>query len=236
MHINTGRWNEDKLDQLIREAAGISDPGGHIAFISEQFLGTPYQDNTLIGDARTDEELVINLGGMDCFTFIDYVEAMRCSGSFTQLPDILKEVRYRNGIVSFSTRNHFFTDWAEYRPGCITDVTNEITTAVTREKTLNLKQDNSLFIEGIRPHVRTISYIPAPAGITRLQNLKTGDYAGIYSEKAGLDVSHVGIIIRQGASFLLRHASSEKELRKVIDQDLLEYIANKPGLLILRPI
>lgn len=236
MHINTGIWPEDKLDRIIREAAEISEPGGHIAFISEQFLGTSYQENTLIGDTRTDEELVIDFGGMDCFTFIDYVEAMRCSCSFGEFLSSLKNVRYHDDVVSFRTRNHFFTDWAEYRQRCIRDVTKEISEAVTVNKILNLKQDNSLFLEGINPHVRTISYIPAPIGLAQLQNLKTGDYAGIYSDKAGLDVSHVGIVIRQDRSLLLRHASASKELRKVTDQDLLTYMAHKPGLIILRAV
>ena len=51
----------------------------------------------------------------------------------------------------------------------------------------------------------------------------------------GLDVSHVGIIIRDRDTFLLRHASSDRRSRKVVDQELQEYISGTPGLIILRP-
>ena len=68
-----------------------------------------------------------------------------------------------------------------------------------------------------------------------LDALSTGDYAGIYSDLKGLDVSHVGIIIRKDNSLSFRHASSQQEYRKVVDQDFKEYIINKPGIVILRP-
>ena len=68
-----------------------------------------------------------------------------------------------------------------------------------------------------------------------MNSLKTGDYIGIYSTVHGLDVSHVGIVIRDGETIFLRHASSQKKYRKVIDQDLKEYILNKPGIIVLRP-
>jgi len=68
-----------------------------------------------------------------------------------------------------------------------------------------------------------------------VQKLKTGDYAGIYSALQGLDVSHVGIIIKDGSYVSLRHASSDRRYRKVIDQDFQEYISGTPGLIVLRP-
>jgi hypothetical protein len=66
-----------------------------------------------------------------------------------------------------------------------------------------------------------------------MTGLRTGDYAGLYTEKSGLDVSHVGIIIKERGATLLRHASSLQ--KKVIDQDLVKYLTDKPGLVVLRP-
>jgi hypothetical protein len=84
---------------------------------------------------------------------------------------------------------------------------------------------------------RTITYIPADEiDETMLQGLRAGDYAGIYSDSPGLDVSHVGIIIRAGASLFLRHASSSGDLRKIVDQDLIQYMQGRPGLVVLRPL
>lgn len=238
MHINIGRWTEKELDRLILKAAEIDDPGERVAFISGQFLGTAYQENTLIGDQHTAEELVIDLSGLDCFTFLDYVEAMRLSRAFSDFQDRLKQVRYRGDLISYRARNHFFTDWTEYRSAFVRDATKEIGMGKAKkvQKTLNRKDDKTLFLHGVAPVDRTITYIPTDEiDAPMLQNLKTGDYAGIYSEKTGLDVSHVGIVIRKGTSILLRHAASAKELRKITDQDLQEYISNKPGLIILRP-
>jgi hypothetical protein len=62
-----------------------------------------------------------------------------------------------------------------------------------------------------------------------------GDYTGIYSDLKGLDVSHVGIIIKDGVNVYLRHASSQKEYSKVIDQDFRKYMVDKPGIIVLRP-
>ena len=92
----------------------------------------------------------------------------------------------------------------------------------------------SYFLPGIRPFERMISYIPSESvNKTTCCAIKTGDYVGIYSNLSGLDVSHVGIIVKDGPGIYFRHASSAA--RKVVDQDFSEYIAGKPGIIILRP-
>jgi len=235
--INPGRWSEDDLDHLIREAARIEDVGERIVFFSTRFLGTGYRESTLVGGIETPEILVVNLEEVDCFTFIDYVEAMRLSRSFSEFKDNLKKVRYQSGVVAYAQRNHFFTDWIEFNKEFVEDVSREIGGQKTEKsnKTLNIKEDGTFFLEGISPREREIFFIPTgsvdEAVVERLQN---GDYAGIYTEKEGLDVSHVGIIIKKEGNIFLRHASSLEANRKVIDQDLKEYLTNKPGLLVLR--
>ena len=184
------------------------------------------------------EVLVVNLKGVDCFTFIDYIEAMRLSESFSGFMDNLKKVRYKSGSVSFENRNHFFSDWKEFNSGFVRDITEEVGGLKAKKilKILNRKEDGSYFLPGITPVEREISYIPSPAiDGPVLEKIMTGDYIGIYSHAAGLDVSHVGIFIREGGKSYLRHASSQPEFRKVIDQDFQEYIQNKPGIIIFRP-
>jgi len=239
MQIDTGRWKGEELDEIIGKSSQIDDPGRRIAFISEQFLGISYQESTLIGDEHLPEDLVINLSGLDCFTLLDYVEALRRSDSFARFTAALKEVRYRDGVVSFTTRNHFFTDWIDRNAAFVGDVTEQIGSGKARhvQKILNLKEDGSLFIKGIKPVTRSITYVPADAlDETVMRNLRTGDYAGIYSAMQGLDTSHVGIIIRKGDAIFLRHASSAADLRRVLDQDVRRYMAGKSGLIVLRPL
>lgn len=237
-HINLGRWTEEELNGLLRKGSQIAEAGKRIDFISRIFLGVQYGESTLIGDEETAEALVINLGRVDCFTFLDYVEAMRLSRSFDAFTKTLRKVRYRSGRVSYRNRNHFFTDWREYRVGSVVDVSGKVggNGTQTVEKVLNVKEDGTRYLPAIVPLNRRIDYIPASAiDEVVLGRLHTGDYVGIYSECAGLDVSHVGIIIREGTTVRLRHASSLAPIRKVIDQDFLEYMTARPGFLILRP-
>jgi hypothetical protein len=235
--INRGQWSVEILESLMKEAGSIDDPGERIDFLSRRFLGTLYQESTLIGDQKSKEVLVINLEVVDCFTFIDYSEAMRLSLSFAEFKENLKKIRYHGG-VSYENRNHFFTDWIEYNSDHVEDVTETIGLHATRtvNKTLNLREDGSSFLPGISSVRREIRYVPSSSLDNQVVGrLKTGDYIGIYSELDGLDVSHVGIFIRVGSSLFLRHASSKKEVRQVVDQDFMEYVRTRPGIMVLRP-
>jgi hypothetical protein len=236
--ISMGQWSVETLETLMKEAGSIDDPGERIGFLSRRSLGTFYEESTLIGDQKREEVLVVNLEAVDCFTFIDYVEAMRLSSSFPEFRESLKKIRYRGGVVSFENRKHFFTDWVEFNRDHVEDITDAVGFRNTRmvPKALNLKKDGTCFLPGIGPVHREIRYIPSSSLDNQVVGrLKTGDYIGIYSELDGLDVSHVGIFIRVGRSLFLRHASSKKEIRQVVDEDFMEYVKKKLGIIILRP-
>ena len=237
--IRLGKFSQDEIDAFIVRYCSIPDISSRIEFLSRRFLGISYRESTLIGDMVIPEELVVNLEGVDCFTFIDYIEAMRLSESFPEFMDNLKKVRYKFGSVSFENRNHFFSDWKEFNSGFVHDITEEVGGLKTKKilKILNRNEDGSYFLPGIAPVEREISYIPSPAiDGPFLEKIRTGDYIGIYSHAAGLDVSHVGVFISEGGKSYLRHTSSQPEFRKVIDQDFQEYIQNKPGIIIFRPL
>jgi len=235
--IFLGTWTQKKLDSLWHESSGINDAGLRIDYLSKQFLGTPYQESTLIGDINSPEVFVINLEAVDCFTFLDYIESMRRSFSFDEFRENLRKVRYRGGEVNFKDRNHFFADWCEFNSNFIDDITGQLggKKVIAVMKLLNQKDDGTYFLPGIQLRERLITYIP----VNMIDNsifsqLRTGDYIGIYSKKKGLDVSHVGIFIKQEHKKYLRHASSLKKYRKVIDQDFGDYVADKPGILVFR--
>lgn len=238
MITHLGNWTIERLDIIMREAAAVLDIGERIDFISKKCLDTPYQESTLIGDINTPEVFVINLEGMDCMTFIEYIEAMRLSGSYTEFTENLKRVRYYAGEVSFEKRRHFFTDWVVDGTKSVNDVTTVIggMKTVKERKKFNLKSDGTYILNGIHPKEREIDYIPVDSvDDLIMEKLKTGDYAGIYTGKDGLDVTHVGIIIKGENKICLRHASSGKETRKVIDDDFKKYVARKEGIVIFRP-
>ncbi|MEA3465159.1 MAG: DUF1460 domain-containing protein [Thermodesulfobacteriota bacterium] len=231
---STGQW------QIILDRSDIiEDIGEKIVFISAQFLDVSYCPHTLIGDIYTDEQLVIDLSGVDCFTLLDYVEAMRRCGNMDAFSHSLKQVRYSNGQVSFTKRNHFFSDWLINSPTTVIDVTAQIggARAVPVLKILNSRTDGGFLLPGIELKSRSICYIPAQIFDDHILNqLHSGDYVGVYSPSEGLDVSHVGIIVKKDGLVYLRHASSKKQFRRVIDSELLSYLSGKPGLVVLRPV
>lgn len=235
--ITLGRWTEEGIESLLQVSSTIPDAGERIEFISRRFVGTPYGTNTLIGDEKKPEVLVIDLERVDCFTFLDYVEAMRLSGSFDEFREKVKRVRYQSGKVAYEKRNHFFTDWRELNSDFVEDITVRTGGEKTRRvrKMLNMRDDGTPFLPGIQSREREIGYIPSESlDRTVAANLRTGDYAGIYSERAGLDVSHAGIVIKDGEGLHFRHASSAERHMKVVDEDLRAYLAAKPGLVLLR--
>jgi hypothetical protein len=236
LKIILGKWTREALDAILREASGIDDAGKRIAFLSKPFLEVNYSESTLIGDVHTEEICVIDLSGVDCFTYLDYVEAMRLSSTFDAFIENVKKVRYRSGRASFDERNHFFTDWPEFNSDLVVDVTEKAGggRVLKVQKTLNQKQDKTYFVKGLSPQQRNIAYIPSKAiDDDLLKRIQTGDYLGIYTNEQGLDVSHIGILIRETGNITFRHASSRHG--KVMDQDFRKYISDRPGIIIVRP-
>jgi Protein of unknown function (DUF1460) len=233
-----GKWNEQDLEGMLHAAAQISAVSKRIAFLSAQFLDVPYQEFTLIGSVNTLEIFTINLEAVDCFTYLDYVEAMRLSDSFASFKEMLRIVRYREGEVSYKKRNHFFTDWIRGNSR-LRDVTDYVGGDNVRfvRKRLNDQGNGIYLLDGITPEERDIIYIPgATIDAEVIHRLRTGDYIGIYSETKGLDVSHVGILIKKKGTAFFRHASSAESRRRVVDQDFNTYAASKPGIIVLRPV
>jgi hypothetical protein len=230
---------EARLDALLEGAAAAETPGQRIVALSAPFLGTPYAEDTLVGGPGQAERLVIDLDRFDCFTLLDTVEALRRSASPDQFAAQLTQVRYRNGLVDYRARRHFFSDWVAEGDGQVRDVTVQVGQgrAVGAWKHLNQKADGGLWLAGIAVSPRQIFYIPTDALDGRLlAALQPGDYVGIYTPSAGLDVSHTGLIAWQGQRAMLRHASSRSGLRQVVDEDLLGYLQGKPGLVVYRVV
>jgi hypothetical protein len=229
-----GSWSTGELEQMLAAASAMPGLPARIDFISGRFLGVPYGESTLIGSPDVPEVFVINLQAVDCFTYLDYVESMRLSRTFSEFRRHLRRLRYKSGTVAYETRHHFFTDWAASVR--VQDVTGVIgrEKAAAVVKTLNRKGGGGSILPGIPPVERKIVFIPADRlDEQALDGLRTGDYIGIYAPAEGLDVSHVGICIRRENRILLRHASSIAQ--KVIDQDFKPYIEGKPGIVVLRP-
>jgi hypothetical protein len=236
-------WGQGDLppgwDAALQAAPRLADPGERVVQISARFLGIPYRANTLGGGPDTPEQLTTRLDAVDCFTLLDYVEALRRSATPAEFRTHLIEVRYRDGIIAWDHRRHFFTDWVAAPGGPVVNLTAKIGGKSTQQtlKQLNRRPDGTLYLPGVAVQERPVRFIPADALDDSVFNrLRPGDYLGIYAPEAGLDVSHVGIVVRTDDQLLLRHASSRRAAGRVIDSDLRSYLADKPGIIILRPV
>jgi hypothetical protein len=232
-----GKWDTAAIDQLLNDAGRIDDPGEKVAFLSAPFLSTPYRANTLIGSAEIPEIFVLRLDRVDCFTFLDYIEALRRSSNFHEFVNNLRQVRYQQGQLDFLSRNHFFSLWGNAPLAPLHDVTAQVGGEKTRwtTKYLNQNKEGDLFLPGYPVKKQTIAFIPGEEiDATILSRLHTGDYIGIYSPNPGLDVSHTGIVIKKGGTTFLRHASSKWLRKRVRDVELLPYLAGEKGLIIYR--
>ncbi|EJF88380.1 hypothetical protein ME1_00699 [Bartonella vinsonii subsp. arupensis OK-94-513] len=229
-----------KLNILLKERSKINDheTGKIIEFLSGAFLGTPYQANMLQGSENVPEELIIDFRGLDCFTYLDYVEALRKSTSQTEFINNVIRTRYVDGNISFLNRKHFFTDWAYKEYKLADDITAQISpNAVSTKKYLNKKSDGGKYLPGLPIVKRNITYIPSNLiNEDVISQLQSGDFIGIYTKLDGLDVTHVGFFILTDNGPMLRNASSRKENEKVVDSPFMEYVAKTPGIVVLRAI
>lgn len=232
------RTTSSKLDEVVAMHAVHQnlDAGQMIGMLSSAFLGTPYRGNMLIGSESVPEKLVIDFSGLDCFTYLDYVESARRANTLEDFAYRLVQTRYVNGEIKFTHRRHFFTDWAYRSPVTADDITSSLSpNAVTVRKDLNRKMDGSFYLPGVPVVQRDVTYIPSSfVNDYVLSQLRTGDFIGIYSKTAGLDVTHVGIYIDTAAGPMLRNASSTAANMKVVDSPFLKYVKNTPGIVVLR--
>lgn len=225
MDIFWGKWNSQLIEELIQNSKKYI-AGDRIDYISKKFLETPYKANTLNTNKDLPEKLIVNLGEMDCSTFLDYVVALSLSNNLSDFYEKLRLVRYENGEISFITRNHFFTQWIDSVQN-IDNISNTFEKFTCEQKLLNKEEK---WIKGIVPIYKEVCFIPKE---NFTESLKNGDLIGFYTNSEGLDVTHVGII-SINEKILLRHASSKTN--KIIEEPLEEYLKNngRQGLIIAR--
>ena len=238
--VRISRPSADILDRMLEAGHDIpaAETSHRAEALSRRFLGTPYGPGTLVGSDSDAEQLVVELEQVDCFTFADYVEALKRAENRDQFVDALIDVRYQDGLVGFATRRHFFTDWAAGAPAIATDVTADVSPdAVTVAKNLNQKDAGGVYLPGLPVVTREVSYIPSDSvddGV--LSRLRTGDYVGAYAADGGLDVTHVGLFVTGPDGPVLRNASSRSSDQQVVDSPFRDYVRTVPGIVVLRPV
>lgn len=210
-----------------------------IDLMSAYFLDTPYIADRLVGSPTEQEQLVIALNELDCFTFLDYIESFKRSQDEDDFIKNLEKVRYIDGKVEYYNRKHFYSDWYTENEKVAEDLlTRPEFSEYVKTDVVNLNEGaNGTYIPNLDIRTRDINYIPRDKVVDVLPLLKTGDYIGIRKSIPGLDVTHTGIVIVKEDGVYMRHASSAKSAMKVVDQKITDYLdinTSVKGLLFFR--
>jgi hypothetical protein len=252
---------EDKeiLEQVLELFAEDKDSPTSLLMVKTgtYFLGTPYVANTLETEP---EQLVVNLREMDCTTFAENCLAISKtiqSGehSFEQFTKELQKIRYRNGkIEGYPSRLHYFSDWIfdNQQKRLVNDVSKEVA-ATPYEKEVNfmsthpesypMLKDSSPLVDIIAEQEKNINsknlfHIPETQIAEVEGQLMDGDIVGITTSIDGLDISHVGILVRKAGRIHLMHASSLAEEVVVSEGTLEDYLLGSKsanGIMVARP-
>lgn len=224
---DTIRINEMLLEA--ESAVGQASPEAKVAYIGKMLIGTPYKSGTLESDQ---EVLTVNLDEVDCTTYVDYVLAMAYTleESCTSWRDFtynLQRMRYRKGEINgYASRLHYISDWIvdnSYR-GNLKEATSNFPAYEYQEKTLDFITSNKDKYPALKDSAEYERMRNAEIGYrrhrypyiktSRLSNkeivkaLKEGDVICITTRTPGLDVQHMGIVVKQDGIPYLMHASS----------------------------
>ena len=226
--------------------------------IGKSFLETEYIAHTL--EKEGDEQLVINLTGLDCTTFLETALTFaRCikkgKTTFDDYQSELTFIRYRDGkIDKYPSRLHYFSDWIynNQQKGIVKDITEEIggkkikfNLSFMSENPKYYKQlkENPEFIPVIIKQEKEINsrdyfYIPED-DIEKLESkIQTGDLIALTTSDKGLDIGHVGIAIKmQNGRIHFLHAPLSGSKVQITEMPLCDYakkIKKHTGIIVLR--
>jgi hypothetical protein len=211
-----GRTQETRIAALIDKANTRIFMGERIDVVSRALLGRPYAAYPLIGGPREPERFVVRDDAFDCVTFCETVLAVARSFSFGDFAVQLRKIRYRDGEIAWTARNHYFADWS------LNNIANGVCRAVVLPDTVIVEKTLS-YMRGLPVERVALTSIPVTSVLAHAERLATGDIAGFLSRRSGIDYFHTGFIVlaRDGEPWL-RHAARSRG--RVLDQHLARFV------------
>lgn len=229
-----------------------------IVELGKSFLGTDYEAHTL--EKGEKEELIINLTGLDCYTYMESLIALaRCikSGdtSFENYTKEIESLRYRNGVMGdYPTRLHYASDWLYdvAKRGFIKDITKEIGGEVfennvnfmsTHPESYKFLKNNDEFVKAIAETEKEISareyfYIPQDEIESIEDEIQEGDLLMFTTSIKGLDIAHNGIAVKMDDGRIhVMHAPQVGTKVQISDKPLPDYVKavkKQNGLIVAR--
>ena len=229
-----------------------------LIYIARDFRGIPYVAKTL--EDNNKETLVVNMRQLDCTTYVENVLAVyECvknnKTTFADYKNYLRLIRYAGGKVSYTTRQHYFTEWIEEntKEGFVSEVKGQ-NPPFSAKQTLaidfmsthidlypmlknNVEMRKPIAEMEHRLSGKTYRYIPkSKIKNTRLlrSTIHDGDIIAIITKKKGLDTSHIGIAVWHKDGLHLLNASQIH--KKVVEEPmtLYQYMQKHPSQLGIR--
>ena len=208
---------------------------------------------------------MVNLRQLDCTTYVETVLALtRCLEqnklTFAAFCHNLRMIRYNEGVVSYPSRQHYFTYWIQQneKKGIVKDIqapnppfsavqkvnTNYMTTHIELYPMLLQNKSCISHIRAMETSINGLKcyYIPK-ASLTNSkllrQTIHNGDIIAIITSLKGLDTSHIGIAVWHKDGLHMLNSSSIHH--KVVEESMLlrTYMLKHPsqlGIRIARPL
>ncbi len=246
------------FNQYIEKFKGKKDlPMGElIAQTGKYFVGTPYVNFTL--EECEPEELIVNLRGLDCVTFVETTIALAQtvksdSMAFSYYCDRLRDLRYRGGnLIDFTSRLHYFSDWIwdKTTSGRAVDVTPllggdpypiEVNMMTRVSKNYRQLVNNPELIPAITQFEKAMSShkmysIPREKADSLQPWLESGYVIGT-TTPGMMDITHCGFIYKENGKAHFMHASSKEKQVVITDgtlQDYLQSVKSMTGFMVVQ--
>ncbi len=219
--------------------------------VAREMVGTPYTNYSLEVDDRI-ESPVVNMRGMDCWTYYENALAISRMLRYKPAPykpqDMLHMVeieRYRNGVCTgnYLSRMHHLEEvfYDNQRRGYATNITSrlpgaqrlqrEIHEMTVQWKAYRYLRSNPSLIEPMGKIEAQVSNLPVyhvPKSKVRdaERYLQSGDICAITSNDPNGYTSHVGLIVRMNDRAYFTHATSDRDKGRmvVIDRPITAYV------------
>lgn len=255
--------DQDKviLDRIFTDLLPKKDSsmGQMIVLVGKEFLGTPYVAHTL--DKSDTEALIVNLRELDCTTYVENCLAIARtikSGkpTFKKFTRELENIRYRNGkLDGYLSRLHYFSEWISNneKKGLVEDVTYQIggkpfpldlNFMSTHPDDYPQLKKHPDWIPEMAQREKEISgnsffYINKRKFAEAEPDIHNGDIFALTSAIKGIDIMHVGIMLKENGRIHMMHASS-KAMKVIIGdvtmEDYLNGRKNVSGIMDVRPL
>lgn len=229
------------------EAAHQRDLGERINFWSEKILKTPSVLSTLGAGPKINDTVPLFTQHFDCTTFVETVAALARSKTSVELADRLIEIRYRNGHISFASRNHFpEADWIpnNENTGILHDITAKIASRAGLdegyvEKDIDKaawfrrqgsKEARALAANDDREHVR-LAYISINDIPKALKHLPQGAVINFVRENhvnKDVLITHQGFLIWKNGKAYFRHVTNKRQVAEILLTGYLAYMRAAP--------